>query len=320
MVGGALGTAIMNGIRCGLFPSEASMGSAPNAATTATTSHPVKEGFFMKRYVIVAIFISLIVIALYGVISALPQKEGVTESVSSQEDTQKNKSISWIASLPQNQTLTHIVLGDSLAKGYGSEKDGYVGIATTHLNKDYHLRFQLKNLAKNGVTSKKLISMIQQDDIKKKISTATLITISIGGNDILKLKKKAGMMEASRLLGNIHKQYTENLTAILSIVREENPDAVIVLSQLYNPLQLDGILVNVADSFINSWNNDISTLAKQFAPIVTIKTNKLLTLDTKSTWAYDEVHPNDVGYELLAEEMIKGLSELKVVEKDGSGI
>ena len=34
----------MNGVKRGLFSNEAGMGSAPNVAATATTSHPVKQG------------------------------------------------------------------------------------------------------------------------------------------------------------------------------------------------------------------------------------------------------------------------------------
>lgn len=43
-VGGGLGATIMQGVRRGLFSNEAGMGSAPNAAATATVSHPVKQG------------------------------------------------------------------------------------------------------------------------------------------------------------------------------------------------------------------------------------------------------------------------------------
>lgn len=43
-VGGTLGAAIMNGVKRGLFSNEAGEGSAPNAAATASVSHPVKQG------------------------------------------------------------------------------------------------------------------------------------------------------------------------------------------------------------------------------------------------------------------------------------
>lgn len=43
-VGGGLGTAILTGVKRGLFSNEAGEGSVPNAAATATTSHPAKQG------------------------------------------------------------------------------------------------------------------------------------------------------------------------------------------------------------------------------------------------------------------------------------
>lgn len=43
-MGGMVGTAIIMGLKRGLFSNEAGEGSAPNAAATAATSHPVKQG------------------------------------------------------------------------------------------------------------------------------------------------------------------------------------------------------------------------------------------------------------------------------------
>jgi putative sodium/glutamine symporter len=44
VAGGSLGAALLHGVKRGLFSNEAGMGSAPNAAATATTSHPAKQG------------------------------------------------------------------------------------------------------------------------------------------------------------------------------------------------------------------------------------------------------------------------------------
>ena len=44
VVGGGIGAAMMNGIKRGLFSNEAGEGSAPNAASTADVTHPVKQG------------------------------------------------------------------------------------------------------------------------------------------------------------------------------------------------------------------------------------------------------------------------------------
>ncbi|KOR76919.1 alanine/glycine:cation symporter family protein [Paenibacillus solani] len=53
VVGGSIGAALMNGIKRGLFSNEAGMGSAPNAAATATTSHPAKQGLVQALGVLI---------------------------------------------------------------------------------------------------------------------------------------------------------------------------------------------------------------------------------------------------------------------------
>jgi alanine or glycine:cation symporter, AGCS family len=53
VAGGAIGAAMMNGIKRGLFSNEAGMGSAPNAAATANVSHPVKQGLIQALGVFV---------------------------------------------------------------------------------------------------------------------------------------------------------------------------------------------------------------------------------------------------------------------------
>lgn len=55
---GMIGAAIMNGIKRGLFSNEAGMGSAPNAAATASVSHPVKQGLIQA----LGVFIDTLVV------------------------------------------------------------------------------------------------------------------------------------------------------------------------------------------------------------------------------------------------------------------
>ena len=61
VVGGGLGATIMQGVRRGLFSNEAGMGSAPNAAATATVSHPVKQGLIQA----LSVFTDTIVICSF---------------------------------------------------------------------------------------------------------------------------------------------------------------------------------------------------------------------------------------------------------------
>lgn len=57
-LGGFAGSAMVLGIKRGLFSNEAGMGSAPNAAATATVSHPVKQGMVQ----VLSVFIDTLLI------------------------------------------------------------------------------------------------------------------------------------------------------------------------------------------------------------------------------------------------------------------
>lgn len=53
VIGGGVGSAVMMGVKRGLFSNEAGEGSTPNAAATAAVSHPVKQGLIQTLGVFV---------------------------------------------------------------------------------------------------------------------------------------------------------------------------------------------------------------------------------------------------------------------------
>lgn len=71
-VGGSLGATIMQGVRRGLFSNEAGMGSAPNAAATATVSHPVKQGLIQALSVFTDTIVICSCTAFIILLSGLP--------------------------------------------------------------------------------------------------------------------------------------------------------------------------------------------------------------------------------------------------------
>ena len=58
IIGGFAGSMVVQGIKRGLFSNEAGMGSAPNAAASASVSHPVKQGLVQ----VLSVFIDTILI------------------------------------------------------------------------------------------------------------------------------------------------------------------------------------------------------------------------------------------------------------------
>ena len=72
IVSGSIGAALMQGIKRGLFSNEAGMGSAPNAAATATVSHPVNQGFIQTLGVFTDTLIICSCTAFIVLLSGIP--------------------------------------------------------------------------------------------------------------------------------------------------------------------------------------------------------------------------------------------------------
>ncbi len=81
IMGGFAGSAVVIGIKRGLFSNEAGMGSAPNASASADVDHPVKQGLVQ----VISVFIDTILIcsstAMMLLVSGIEGKSGVLDGI-----------------------------------------------------------------------------------------------------------------------------------------------------------------------------------------------------------------------------------------------
>lgn len=81
IAGGLAGSAVVIGIKRGLFSNEAGMGSAPNASASADVDHPVKQGLVQ----VISVFIDTILIcsstAMMLLVSGIEGKTGVMDGI-----------------------------------------------------------------------------------------------------------------------------------------------------------------------------------------------------------------------------------------------
>lgn len=75
-LGGGLLVAIINGVQRGLFSNEAGQGTAPNAAATATVSHPVPQGMIQS----LGVFVDTIIVCTATAFIILEAGQGVWSS------------------------------------------------------------------------------------------------------------------------------------------------------------------------------------------------------------------------------------------------
>lgn len=81
IMGGLAGSAVVIGIKRGLFSNEAGMGSAPNASASADVDHPVKQGLVQ----VISVFIDTILIcsstAIMLLVSGVEGQSGVLDGI-----------------------------------------------------------------------------------------------------------------------------------------------------------------------------------------------------------------------------------------------
>ncbi len=69
--------------------------------------------------------------------------------------TEKTSTPSWIDK-QTNDSFYHLVLGDSLAKGYGSTQGGFAELASKQIEAQIHKPITVENLGINGLTTDRL--------------------------------------------------------------------------------------------------------------------------------------------------------------------
>lgn len=172
------------------------------------------------------------------------------------------------AALAQGSQITYVALGDSITAGYGLG-DGEQSFAEK-LASDKG--YSLKMLAESGDTSANLLAKIQNPANAETLKNADLITISIGGNDLMNalydylaekynqangtalgrkdiqakllnlkptdLGEMAGYLsgfEESDAAAEALRTFGTNLTIIAGGIRQLNPDAVVIVCNQYHP-------------------------------------------------------------------------------------
>ncbi|MCX2825627.1 GDSL-type esterase/lipase family protein [Bacillus pseudomycoides] len=209
-----------------------------------------------------------------------------------------------------NDSFYHLVLGDSLAKGYGSTQGGYAELASNQIGEQIHKPITVENLGVNGLTTDRLVQKVQSEEVKQKIQKANLITINIGGNNLFRLNRDVGVIDGIKMLNKEKTHFEEDVKNIVKTVRTLNPNALLILSELYNPLQLDDSIASYADMFLDGWNDAVYSISKANQPSIVLPIRKLIPNDKKEL-LYDQVHPNDKGYEIIANAFTKQVLSYK---------
>jgi lysophospholipase L1-like esterase len=165
-----------------------------------------------------------------------------------------------------SSSLTYVALGDSIAWGMGADNDyGYV-----HRYRDILAATQsvdLKNYAMKGIKTSDLLFQLNVDmKVRRALKGASLITISIGGNNLLSCASdNYSSIDATCAQTGVD-QFISDWDDIVNEIRSLNSTASIKVMTLYNPYKDDAndlnekALFDTADGFVKQINDEINRL------------------------------------------------------------
>lgn len=210
-------------------------------------------------------------------------------------------------------TWNVLAIGDSLTRGIGDPSgQGYVGYLQAEIEKQGK-KIELSNRSVSGMVSSELRDQVQSPDLQQQFQQATIVLLSIGGNDLVRSVPSitAPQMEQTK---PALEAYLKNLRSVLTVIRQQNQHAPILMVGLYNPfLQLQK--GSTGTEIVEQWNAQTSALLREFSGASLVPTSDMFTVHGDSYLAADFFHPNALGYQSIATRMMQDLPLKNAVKK-----
>lgn len=229
--------------------------------------------------------------------------------------------------------VSYAALGDSLTEGVGDAtgQGGFVPLFAKEIENSTGGSVSSQNFGKAGDTSTQIYNrMMKSKKITDGLKKANIITITIGGNDVLKVirdnvTKLSSMTEKDFV--KPEELYQARVKKLLDKIRENNPQAQIYVLGIYNPFYLNFPDLTVMQNVIDSWNTATAGVVSQEKNTYFIPINNLLykgsgdkqavEADSSTSavannllYTEDHFHPNNIGYQIMADVVFASYKEV----------
>ncbi|MCD8501207.1 MAG: GDSL-type esterase/lipase family protein [Bacillaceae bacterium] len=194
-------------------------------------------------------------------------------------------------------------LGDSLTSGVGSLlSNGFVEEYALLTERTLRRNVVIHNYAKSGIKSDQLIHDLRRPEVRNSIFYADIITITIGGNDLLHANREFKRTGNPAIFSNALHYFRQNVSQVLNeidLIKANNPSPYTLrVIGLYNPYPS----VPYSHYWVDMFNKTLADITNQYGVFVNIYPT--LTNNKKMIWL-DKLHPNKNGYKTIAYELYK---------------
>ncbi|RKQ18404.1 lysophospholipase [Lysinibacillus endophyticus] len=218
--------------------------------------------------------------------------------------------------------IYYLALGDSLTRGVGDEekKNGYTERLAEKIE-EYILNSEviLDNRGKRGRRSDQLLSLIKKGHYNSELENSDFITITIGGNDIMKIVKKDLFNLKREAFDQELVEFEDRYNQIMQEIRFRNPDAPIILIGLYNPFSIITEEITEFEAIISEWNGTIEGISKKYDNACFVDVEDLFDENANLVYHTDFFHPNGYGYTIMTERIMSIMKSCDI-EEDSDGL
>ncbi|WP_168928831.1 SGNH/GDSL hydrolase family protein [Paenibacillus dokdonensis] len=199
--------------------------------------------------------------------------------------------------------IPYTAVGDSLTVGFGAMPgNGFVPVYRGMAERRVGEFVSYENLGINGLTSSELYAnMKRSSQFRNSLKEAQIITISIGGNDLIRAAKSASSQNIAQHFNKALSQCQSNFSGIMQTLNQLKSGSrtpyIVRAVGLYNPFpQVDAATqwVQQFNRYINgNWGG--SYAAAEIFSAFYGREHELLS--------FDHLHPNGRGYKVIAEQL-----------------
>ena len=217
-------------------------------------------------------------------------------------------------------TTKLVLLGDSIAQGYGLGEDytdwydlGYGKLIADANGYDY------VNHAIGGHTTYNLNARLQEEAVISDVADADIIAVSIGGNNFLlggmyQMILEGVLFNKYDLVDKTIAEFYIDFGLAIDKIKAINPDAQLLVQTLYNPR--NDFIGKVYQRAVDLLNQTIINTAAERNGVYEI-------VDVYSAFGKhmeyiqeDQIHPNEAGHYVIATEYLKMLKDLGLGEAE----
>ena len=208
----------------------------------------------------------------------------------------------------------YLALGDSLTRGIGDETNrfGFTGLLANEIEKSPNvLSVEFDNRGKNGRRSDQLLKLLENGHYDEELKKASFITISIGGNDVMRIVKSDLFNLKVSMFDEALPSFVQRYNEIIRLIREQT-DVPIVLVGFYNPLSIITNEITPFEKIIHDWNGEIGKIANSNNNICFVPIDDLFSSNVDMVYHTDFFHPNANGYNRMAQRIIETMPSCNI--------